>query len=271
VGAELKKFMMRKSNSYKGENGKLLAVCGSDDYPGAAYLACGSAIAAMRTGVDLVTVAVPENVGWVINSLNPDIITVKLKGSYLNLSHEKEITELAEASDVILLGPGIGTRVDTLKLVKRLVKIKKAKVIDADAIKAITFNEVENAILTPHKGELDILLSNSGLRMNEYSDLKNYLGNNVVIVKGEEDVIISSEEMRVNKTGNPGMTSGGTGDVLCGLCAGLLTQGFTLIDSAFNSAKIMGKTGDKLKEKFGYGFIASDFLSEIAKEVKRLN
>lgn len=262
---------MRRNKSHKGENGKLLAVCGSDDYPGAAYLTCESAVAAMRTGTDLVTVATPEKVAWAINSLNPDIITVKLKGGHINQEHEKQLTDLIETCDVILIGPGIGTKEDTLELVRKLSKTKKPKVIDADAIKAIDLGRVENTIFTPHKGELDMLLKNSGLQMNGYEDLKKHLENNVVLIKGQEDIIISQKQIRINKTGNAGMTSGGTGDILSGICAGLLTQGSGLEDTAFNSAKIMGKIGDKLKVKYGHGFIASDFLGLIAKEVKKLN
>lgn len=262
--------MMRKNNSHKGENGKLLVIAGSKDYTGAAYLACSSAVAALRTGTDLVTVATPEKVAWTINSLNPDLITAKLEGEYLSQKQEENLLKLIEYHDVLLIGPGIGANDSTLKLVKNISKTKIPKVIDADAIKAVCLQELENTILTPHKGELDIFLKNSELEIEKYEDLKEHLESTVVLLKGKEDFIIFSEGVWVNKSGNPGMTSAGTGDVLAGICAGLLTQGFKAEESAFFSARIMGKIGDLLEEKYGFGFIASDFLSEIAAEVKKM-
>ncbi|MFW5991138.1 MAG: NAD(P)H-hydrate dehydratase [Candidatus Nanoarchaeia archaeon] len=257
---------MRKADSHKGENGRVLVVAGSYDYPGACFLAVSAAVASLRVGGDLVTVAAPEKVAWFINTVIPDIITVKLKGKYLSYGHHKTIEKLREKSDIILLGPGIGRRKTTFSLVRRLCKGKKNKVIDADALKAVKLQDVDNAVLTPHKGELETLLKNSGIFIKNYSELKKYCGSNVILLKGKEDLIISRNEVRRNKTGNAGMTVGGTGDILAGIITGLIAQGFGLEKAAYKGANLTGRIGDKLRKEYGYGFIASDFLSLIAKE-----
>lgn len=262
----------RKDDSHKGENGRLLVICGSKDFPGAAYLASAASIASLRTGTDIVTVAAPEKVAWSINSINPDIITVKLKGDFLGTANKSELLREIERHDVILLGPGVSDKGDTQELVEDLITLKKPKVLDADALKMVDLNRLNNSILTPHMGELVKILENSQLIFkpgsDDFDELKKYVGSNVIVLKGKKDLIITRNTIIENETGNPGMTVGGTGDVLSGVCAGLLTQGFEPVDAAYYGAKIIGKIGDGLKEKYGYGFIASDFLSLIAENVK---
>lgn len=250
----------RKQNSHKGQNGIILIIAGSKDFPGAAFLAT-QALASLRAGNDLTILACPEKVAWAINSLNPDIITVKLKGDYLNLKHYKTIKRYIDKSDIILIGNGISQNKQTQKLVKKIIKTTKPKVIDADAIKAISLKEVDNSIITPHKKEFEILLKNSGLTKKNY---RKHLKNNIILLKGPIDYIISKNKIKTNKTGNAGMTIGGTGDILAGLAAGLATK-TTLFNAAYLAAKLNGKIGDKLKNS---NFIASDFLALIGKEAK---
>jgi ADP-dependent NAD(P)H-hydrate dehydratase / NAD(P)H-hydrate epimerase len=261
--------LKRDSSSHKGDNGRILVIGGSEDYTGAVYLAAKSAaeavqaLAALRAGADLVRVAAPEKVAWAINSMSPDLITVKMKGKYLGLKHYKALQKLVDGCDVLLTGNGLSLNNSTKQLAAKLIENNpgKLKVIDADAIKAIRLQEVENAIFTPHKGEFSVLLKNSGL--NE-DNLQRKLGSNVVLVKGSVDRIISQKNIALNKTGNPGMTVGGTGDVLAGLCAGYLAQSKDLFKSACTAAYVNGSVGDRLYKKYGNGLIASDFLGEIA-------
>lgn len=252
----------RKSSSHKGDFGRVLVIGGSIDYVGAAALAGLSALAVLRSGADLVKIAAPEKVAWAINCISPDLITSKLKGDFLSLKNYEQIKKLIDKNEVILIGPGIGIRDETKKLIKKIIKNNKnkLKVVDADAIKMIDLNEIDNAIITPHKKEFEILLGNSKLSQKNF---QKKLRNNVVLLKGSIDYIFSKNKREANKTGNPGMTVGGTGDVLAGLCAGFLAQSRNLFDSACAAAYVCGKAGDNLEKRMGYGFIASDLIGEI--------
>jgi hydroxyethylthiazole kinase-like uncharacterized protein yjeF len=273
----------RKKNSHKGQNGKVLVIGGSKEYSGAIYLA-SMAIASLRLGTDLVTIVCPEKVAWSINSLCPDLITIKLKGNYINIKHIKKIQEYIKSNDVILIGPGISKNKISQKIIEEIIKSGKPKVIDADALNFINLNNIKNSVLTPHQNEFKILLKNS--KLNEFIEpnkiynqkinnknikiLQKVLKNNVILLKGKEDKIISKNKIRINKTGNEGMTVGGTGDVLAGLVAGYISQGNDLFTSAYKATKLNGIIGNKLKKGLGYGFIASDFLKLIAKEAKKI-
>jgi len=263
------KLKKRKDNSKKGDNGKVLVIAGSLDYTGSAYL-CSKAIATLRCGCDIVYVACPEKVAWALNSMSPDLITIKLKGDYLNLSHFEILKKTAKKCDVILIGPGISQKPQTkkliLKMIKEIIKLQKPIVIDADALKMIKLQDVENSILTPHQKEFEILIKNSKLNENNFRE---EIKNNIILKKGKIDYIYSKNKTVLVSGGNCGMTIGGTGDVLAGLCAGFISQGNNLFTSAYLASKINKKIGDKLNKKIGIGFIASDFLTEISKEANK--
>lgn len=272
----------RNPNSKKGDNGKVLIIAGSKDYVGAAALA---GLAALRAGSDWVTIAAPEKVAWAINSLSADLVTKKLSGEYFSENHAEEILELAKHYDAVLIGNGIGLKKETKRLIRKIIKIPNLKVIDADAIKIIGKNDLKNSIITPHIKELEYFLRNSKVPEKEIKkivtekspekraelikkSLKEFFENNILLLKGHIDTIISQNKTFYNKTGNPGMTKAGTGDVLAGLCAGFLSQNKNLLQSAINSAYFNGLIGDiLLKKKRGYSFIASDMVEEIKKIV----
>ena len=256
---------LRRKSSHKGENGKVLVVGGSAEYPGAVFLA---GAAAYRTGADNVTIAAPSKTAWAVNCLSPDIITVKLKGERLKASASKKIVSLSENFDSVLIGNGIGTGNETKKLAATISeKIKRPKVIDADAIKAIKLQKVSNSIITPHAKELEILMKNS--RCSQKS-IRSALGTNVILAKGRTDRIISARKTAINRTGHEGMTVAGTGDVLAGIAAGILAQEKDLWRSAAAAAHVSGKIGEKLSRKHGNGYVASDMLRLIGKEVSKL-
>ncbi len=268
------KLKPRKAAAHKGDFGKVLIIGGSREYVGAPALA---GLAALRAGADLSIIAAPEKVAWAINCLSPDLITRKFRGDYFTLKHAKEVIRLAMSADAVLIGCGIGLK--SKKFVKSVVKNTATPlVIDADAIKCLSLQDIDNAVLTPHSKELEILMSNSGLsRINKIKDknkkiseLQKVIGNNIILIKGNIDKIISKNRVAYNKTGNPGMTKGGTGDVLAGLAAGFIAQGYDLFDSCCYAAYINGKAGDiLLKKKKGYSFIASDLVEDIGKIVKQ--
>lgn len=259
------KFPQHKKTSHKGDNGRVLIVGGSQNYVGAMALA---GLATLRTGVDIVTIAAPEKVAWAINCLSPDLMTQKFKGHYFKSSQASKVGKLCKNYDVILIGNGLGLHPETQKFVKKLSKLKILKVIDADGLKAIRIQEVDNSILTPHQKELEILQKNS--RIKNLKELQKKLKNNVLLIKGPIDKIIAKNKIIYNKTGNEAMTVGGSGDVLAGLCAGFLAQTKDLWQAACLSAYINGAIGDYLKKKKGYSFIASDLVKDFEEITKKL-
>jgi len=232
-------------------------------------------------------VAAPEKVAWAINSYSPDLMAIKLKGDFFSLNHFKIIKESMENYDVLLIGNGIGLNPATKRFCRKTIKsIKKLKIIDADAIKSVSMYDCENSIITPHSKELEYFLLNSRIKksiIKKISSERNFFAkselikkmtqkfldkNNIILLKGKIDMIISKNKIYYNKTGNAGMTKGGTGDVLAGLCAGFLAQSKDLLQSAVNAAYFNGLIGDiLLKKKKGFTYLASD----IVEEIKRIN
>ena len=279
---QIKKLMDRKKTSHKGENGYALIVGGSEDYVGAVVLA---GLAALRAGCDSVTIAAPEKIAWIINSYIPDLITYKAKsGSHFTIKNAKEMIKFSDKFDAVLIGNGI-----TLKSGKFcqhfIKKSQKPKVIDADALKSLSFKDFHNSIVTPHEAELETMLINSHKEFllpklkkanaKEKAEilqgnLRYFLqNNNVLLLKGATDIIISRNKIAYNRTGNQGMTKAGTGDVLAGLVIGFLAKTEDLFKSAAAGAYLNGAVGDVLhKKKKGYSFIASDIIEDLEKVKK---
>lgn len=250
----------------KGRNGKVLVIGGSKDYVGAPAFV---AMAALRTGVDLVTICAPEKVAWSINQFTPDIITKKFLGDELSLTHCKEIIALSNDFDVVALGNGLGKKKDFV--LKLLREIKKPFVIDADAIKVISLDVVSRSIITPHHKEFELLFTNTikkppfdELDMEEnISAIQRYLGNNVILLKGAKDIIFTRHRRHTNKSGHNSMTVGGTGDILAGICAGYLALSGNLYGSAKQAAQVNGKLGEYMYKQRGYGVTAYDMVQEL--------
>jgi ADP-dependent NAD(P)H-hydrate dehydratase / NAD(P)H-hydrate epimerase len=281
---QVKKLMERKKTSHKGENGYALVIGGSEEYAGAPAIA---GLAALRAGCDLVTVAAPDKVAWNINRTYPDLITKKFPGKYFTLKNAKDLIRLTDKFDAVLIGNGISRKSD--KCVQQFMKkCPRPKVVDADALKSLSFKDFQNSLLTPHQRELELMLVNSkkefllpklkkanAKEMAEIlqGNLKYFLqNNNVLLVKGATDIIISKNKISYNRTGNPGMTKAGTGDILSGLAVGFLAKTKDYFKSAVAAAYINGLVGDLLlKKKKGYSFIASDILEDLVKVNKSLS
>lgn len=275
---QIKKLMERKKTSHKGENGYVLIIGGSEDYVGAVTLA---GVAALRAGCDSVTIAAPEKVAWTVNRLSPDLISHKIKGAYFSIKNAKEMVKFAERFDAVLIGNGLTHKADKF-CHYFLRKSQKLKVVDADALKSMSFKDFNNSLLTPHETELEMLLTNSGKefllpKLREANakekaeilqgNLRYFLQNdNVLLVKGPTDIIISKNKISYNRTGNQGMTKAGTGDVLAGLAVGFLGKTKDMFKSAVAASYVNGWVGDQLlKKKKGYTFIASDILEDLGK------
>ena len=260
----------RRKGTHKGDNGRILVVGGSQQYVGAPVLA---AIAALRSGCDWVVLAAPERVAWAANAYSPDLMTVKLAGKKLLARHYPTILE--QRFDVLVMGDGAGVSPGTRALMKRLAGLPVPKVIDADAVKAISAKDPVNAIVTPNKHEFALFLSASQVPYTEDPKLlrkwlKHFFERgNVLLVKGPTAIIIDKDKTVLNKMPNPGMTKAGTGDVLAGLCGGYLAQLRDPFQAAVNASIITGNLSTALERKKGYTYLASDLAEEL-KKAKRL-
>ncbi len=243
-------FKKRPKSSHKGENGTCLIIGGSDDLVGAPALGAMSALACLRSGVDLCHVLAPEKTGWAINTYAPDLIVHKATGKILSEKHLKTAFELEKKSDSILIGPGMGREKKTLSFANKFAsKTRKTIVIDADAIRACSkmrFNG--NAIITPHAKEFELFTGKniSGKTLKEKIELvKNAAEkyNCVVLFKNPIDIVSDGKKVFLVKGGNPGMTKGGTGDVLAGLCTGFSALGLKPLDAALAASFVNKKSG----------------------------
>ena len=266
---DLLRLKTRDILSHKGNNGTVLVVGGSQDYSGAPTLA---ALSAFKSGVDLVYVACPRSVASTIRSYSPDLIVNTLSEDFIVEEDVPKILELSNRADSVVIGCGMGRNEETASALNELVEeIKKPMLFDADALKLLNPNlirEIENdVVVTPHSAEFKSLfgLDMPGELENKIEVIskvsKEY--GCVVLLKGVFDIISNGKKTRLNKTGNPGMTVGGTGDCLAGLVGGLMSKGHDGFEAACLGAYINGRAGDMATEKYKYHFTASDMIKYI--------
>lgn len=266
----------RRPDSHKGENGRVLVVGGSSRYVGAPALA---ALSALRSGVDLATVASPRETARIINTFSPDLITVKLPCEDLVPEALPHLLPELERCEALIVGPGLGGREETRKAVLSLLEEVERKhpslpvLLDADALRAV--RRLQRMVLTPHAGEFRTVTGREapgGLeeRARVVAEEARKLGC-VILLKGRVDVISSAGgEVLLNRTGNPGMTVGGTGDVLSGVVGGLMAQGLAPFEAAWAGAYVNGLAGDLCLKEKGYGFTASDLIGKLPYVFKAL-
>ena len=263
----------RRPEAHKGIFGRLLVIGGSNVFSGAPALA---AMAALRTGVDIVTIAAPEKTATAISSMSPALITIKLKGKHLNSSNLPTIKEYLESATAVVLGPGLGmhseTKEATQEIIEQVEETGTPLLLDADGLKA--FAEFKRKVelplvLTPHAREYEILTGNKlpndlEERAEKVQKSARKLGA-TILLKGPVDVISNGIDVKFNFTGNPGMTVGGTGDVLSGVVGGLLAMGAGSFRAAVAGAFINGAAGDFVAAEKGYHMIPTDLLEFIPK------
>lgn len=228
--------------SHKGENGRLLIYGGSREYHGAAMLS----ILAARRFVDLVYLYPPDNDPHLISAIKsiPEVIVI---------SSLKDV----EGMDCALIGVGLGKA----KLSARVLDAKKL-VIDGDGLKKIKGRIPKGALLTPHEGEFQMLFGKEGTERDVMDMAKKH--SCMILKKGQADIISDGKRVERIRGGNPGMTKGGTGDVLAGLVAALACKN-GIFEAACAASWITKKAGDMLMEEYGYDFCASDLAQSLAK------
>jgi len=265
VGPGDRYSLSRDPQAHKGDFGSILVI-GGGPYTGAPAL---SAQAALRGGADLAYVACPEPVAGSIQGYTPDLIVDDFVGTRFLPEHVDTVLRRVEkaAVDVVVIGPGLGDKADTMRAVHEfLADYDGRAVVDADALAGVPDVETEATLVcTPHQGELREMGGPSAdtweTRAEAVEAFAAELGH-TFLVKGAYDVVSDGETTRVNRTGNPGMTVGGTGDVLAGVTAAMLATQEPVQAGALG-AYANGLAGDAVVEQSGYGLVASDLLDEL--------
>lgn len=260
---------------HKGNFGKLLLLCGSRGYTGAAFFA---AMGALRSGAGLVFLGVPESIyGIEAVKLNePVIFPLPDAGGRLSADAVPEILTRLPQMDAVLVGPGLGQSEGTLAAVRAVLeKAECPVVVDADGINVLSAHRdllrgrKSPTILTPHDGEFARLGGVIGEdRMAAAAALAEELGC-VVLLKGHETCITDGIDGYINPTGNPGMAVGGSGDVLAGVITALLGAGLPPLEAAACGAWLHGAAGDRCAAELGqYGMLPTDMLSALPRLMK---
>lgn len=260
---------------HKGDFGKLLLLCGSRGYTGAAYFA---AMGALRAGAGLVFLGVPESI-YAIEAVKlnePVVFPLPDEGGMLSETAVPKILNRLPKMDAVLIGPGLGQSDGTLAVVKAVLENAACPVVaDADGINVlrghrdILRGRSNPTILTPHAGEFTRLGGVIGNdRMAAAMTLAGDLGC-VVLLKGHETCIADGQTLYVNPTGNPGMAVGGSGDVLAGIITALLGQGLAPLEAAACGAWLHGAAGDLCAKALGqYGMLPTDMLNTLPRLLK---
>ncbi len=233
----------RENDSHKGQNGKVLIIGGSAMFHGAPILC---ALGAENAGADLVLPFIPHchTEAAKVHSLN--FIIQNFEENHLTSKDVKHVLHASEKVDVVVIGPGLGSNKDTQKAIKTILgKLEKPTVIDASAL-IYTNSLPEVSVLTPHRGEFKELTADEPTPENVQKWARNL--NATIICKGPEDIIADDDELIVNKTGNPLMTVGGSGDVLSGLIGGLMAQGHEPIAACQLASDTLGSAADYLAQ-----------------------
>lgn len=273
----------RPMDTHKGETGHLLVIAGSVGKTGAAAM---TALSAMRAGAGLVTLGLPESLN---TSLEPRILEPmtfplpEVTPGILTESALESIKGLLPGKKCLAIGPGIGTSDGTAWLVRNLVEcFELPMVIDADGLNCIAgFSSIlKNAkaplILTPHPGEMSRLcgISTKEIQRDRVGHARRFSQefSVIVVLKGARTIIAFPDgQVFVNPSGNPGMASGGMGDVLTGIIAGLIVQGYTEGDAACAGTYLHGAAADQVAESRGpFGFLASEVMEAIPDQIRKV-
>lgn len=265
----------RKPDTHKGDYGKILLLCGSRGYTGAAALA---AMGALRSGAGLVYMGVPESIYTIVATklTEPVVFPLPEKDGILSQNAMEQISDLLPKMDAVLMGPGMGRSDGTFHVVKSVLeKFQGPVVLDADGINVLSGHidvlrgRTCPTILTPHDGEfrrIGGILSDDRIVSAERFSLDTGC---VVLLKGHRTVITDGQTTYVNPTGNPGMAVGGSGDVLSGIITALLGQEVAPLEAAACGAWLHGAAGDICAGELGmYGMLPTDMVQVLPRLLK---
>jgi NAD(P)H-hydrate epimerase len=246
----------RQPKAHKGAGGEVLVI-GGGPYQGAPYLA---GLGALRAGADIVRIASP------VFEPVPDLIYERLEGKRIGNEHIEQLAALARRADVVIIGNGLGT--ESHAVVQALAPSCKKAVFDADALRLPLPAAQGESIYTPHAGEFQRI---TGTRLPDDTSGRARAARDsgirgTVLLKGHIDIITDGDRVRFNRTGDPGMTVGGTGDVLAGVCGALLCT-LPAFEAACIAAYVNGRAGEAVAAERGGGLIASDIVEKIPREL----
>jgi len=273
-------LLRRKLNAHKGDFGHVFILAGSLRFSGAGIL---SAEAAIRSGAGLVTLGIPQGLAVALIKIKPKEVMLfalpQTRRGTLGLESYRKIKDFSRKSDVLAIGPGLTQEVATQRLVRKVIsKIDRPQVIDADGLNALVGHLgilKGKKILTPHPAEMSRLAGNSvkDIQSNRVAAARKFAAQYKVTValKGHRTVVADDKgNLYVNETGNPGMATAGSGDVLTGMIAAFLGQGLDAFASCKYAVYLHGLAGDlAAKEKTQLGLIASDIISKIPEAIKK--
>lgn len=271
----------RPVDAHKGTFGRVLVVAGSSGMSGAACLA-GSA--ALRAGAGLVMVAAPQSIQSVVASFEPSCTTAALPcrpDGQLSAVADDAVAELLSGRDAVAAGPGLGQSPAVTQMVQCLLQQADAPLIlDADALNAVAAGRLSlqrprPTVVTPHPGEFARLTGSSTAEVNQNREklAKDFAVQHgvIVVLKGPGTVVTDGTRVFVNPTGNPGMATGGTGDVLTGIIAGLCAQRMPVLEAAVTAVYAHGLAGDLVAASGSErGLIASDLLHTLPRAWKKI-
>nr|WP_300005236.1 NAD(P)H-hydrate dehydratase [Tissierella sp.] len=274
----------RKAESHKGNFGRAAVIGGSTGMTGAAYMA---SLSALRTGAGYSYTLVPEKLETIMSiKLTESIIRPIEDGGrgHFTMESLQDILKYTKDMDALAIGTGMGVDGDRTYLVKEIIRNAKVPmVLDADGINCISENphilegHEKPVIITPHPGELskflDVSIENIQEKRVYYSEYVAKKYNVIVVLKGHRTVVASPKlGIYINETGNPGMATAGSGDVLTGMIVSLLAQGLKPFDAARLGVHLHGIAGDIARNNIGeYGMIASDIIENIPKAINAYN
>ena len=260
---------------HKGSFGKVLLLCGSRGFTGAAYL---SAMGALRVGAGLVYLGVPESI-YAIEAVKlnePVVFPLPEEGGKLSKEAISRILERLPAMDAVLVGCGLGVSEGTLAVVRAVLDHAVCPVVlDADGINVLSGHmdvlrgRQKPTILTPHDGEF--IRAGGNLGDDRMASAAEFAAENgcILLLKGHRSCITDGNIGYLNRTGNPGMAVGGSGDVLAGMIAGLLGQGVEPLKAASCAAWLHGAAGDLCAAELGqYAMLPTDMLSVLPRLLK---
>jgi NAD(P)H-hydrate epimerase len=282
IKKELAKLLSpRKKDSHKGDYGHVFVLSGSTGLTGAAAL-CSQA--ALVSGAGLVTLGIPRSLNPIMEVKLTEVMTRPLpetEAGSLSLKAQDEILNFQEKCNCLIIGPGLSRNPQTARLARHiLAKITNTVVLDADGINAlegdlnILKKKRADLVLTPHLGEFSRLISKSCeyVKKNRITLVKKFVlyYNVTLILKGYQTIVAQkNREIYINKTGNPGMATAGSGDVLTGIVGGFVAQGLEPFEAAKLAVYLHGLAGDlAAEEKTEYCLIASDILRKIPEAIK---
>ena len=270
-------YRERPKDSKKYDFGLLLVIGGSEFYSGSPALA---AMAAFKSGVDMVRVIAPKRAADIIASFSPNLAAYPLKGKYFDkedlatvISMTESAKAVARGNTAVVIGGGMGRSEEVQEaILDYLSEVTVPVVIDADAIHAVgkkpEIVSGKNFLITPHTYEFFVLTGREIYKLPDEEKIKAVQEEaarlqTTILLKGKVDIISDGKEVALNKTGSSLMTAGGMGDTLAGICGSLLARGVNIFEAAQAGVYLNGKAGEIAAKKLGEGMTATDLIEAI--------